>query len=168
MTPAEYTDPGKGPKWSDLAKELGVSRQTLFHWRKLANAPAAPDLEPWEIFVEENDLGTGKKLSKEREMLLTERVRNQNRLLEIQIAEKERTVVSRAALVAVFTRVAATQRQILYQALVTEYPAQVEGRTMAEIRVLGRDTADRICGLMVALADEKFETPSDDPQLGSL
>jgi hypothetical protein len=143
------------PTWSLLAKQLQVSKQSIARWRGLPGAPTEPDAPVWRAFIAENGLGVaGNRLSKQRESLLASSVEKKNRLLDIEIAQKERKTIERADVNKLLLRVASQQRAVLYAALEREYPGKVVGRTAAEVSLRGRELADRVCEIM----DREIET----------
>ena len=134
--------------WPLLAKQCGISRQSLLVWRKLPGAPQTPDKAAWLAFIDENDLGqVGNRVSKDREELMRENLAKRNRLLDMEIAVKNRTMVDRASVDAMLLHVATMQKAVLFPALERELPAKAEGRPAAEISVLGREIGDRICAI---------------------
>ncbi len=138
-----------GPTWGNLSKHLKVSRQSVTEWRKLPGAPQEPASGPWKAFVEEHGLGVvGNRKSHRREFLLESAVEKKNRLLDLEIAQKERRTIYRADVNKLLLHVASQQRAVLYAALEREYPGKVVGRTAGEISQRGRELADRVCDIM--------------------
>jgi len=136
----------KEPGWGELAVQLKVARRVLFTWRRLPGAPETADLGIWKNFVEENSLGIApNRVAPRRAELMEENLVKRNRLLDLEIAKQERSVIERAAVDALLLRVASMQKTILYQSLEREMPAKAAGRSAEEIAVLGRETADNLC-----------------------
>lgn len=76
--------------WAKLAEALSVSRQSVSRWRKMPGAPETPDLDEWQIFVTENDLGLGGNLSSEdKTELVKEKLRTDIDIAKVKL-EKER------------------------------------------------------------------------------
>jgi len=138
-----------GQTWSKLAIKLQVSTQAIREWRRLPDAPDVPDLERWKAFVELNELGiVGNRVSKDRETLLKEKLTKENRLLDLKIAKEEKTSVDRKEVDALFLHIATLAKTTLYPALERELPPKAEGRTAAEISLIGREMADKIVDQM--------------------
>ena len=138
-----------GMTWGKLAIKLGVSTRTLQDWRKLGDAPDRPDLERWAAYIELMDLGSaGNRVSATREQLLKENLEKKNRLLDLQIAKEERTVVDREEVNSLFLHITTLAKTILYPAMERELPPRAEGRSATEISLIGREIADRICDQM--------------------
>lgn len=128
---------------------LQVSRQTIAEWRKLDEAPQVPNYERWKAFVEMNELGiVGNRVTKDRETLLKENLTKKNKLLDLQIAKEEKRSVDRSEVDSLFMHISTLAKTTLYPALERELPPRAEGRTAAEISLVGREIADRICEQM--------------------
>lgn len=135
--------------WGTLCKRLRVSRTAVYEWKKLPGAPTEPDYEAWKLFVEENELGiSGNRTDRGREELLKENLTKKNRLLDLQIAKEEKTVVDRSEVNELLLHVSTLAKAILYPAMERELPPRAEGRSAAEISIVGREVADRICEQM--------------------
>ena len=134
------------PTWVHLAKRLRVSTNAISEWRKLPGAPDEPVLASWKPFIAENQLGVvGNRVAPRREALLESSVEKKNRLLDLEIARKEGRMVDRSSVDALHHAVFTRQKAVLFAALESEYPGKVVGRTASEIRMLGRQLAERIC-----------------------
>ncbi len=135
--------------WSKLAIRLSVSRVSLTEWRKLPDAPDVPDLERWLAFIELMGLGNvGNRVSESREELLKANLTKKNRLLDLQIAKEEKTVVDRSEVDTLLMHISTLAKTTLYPALERELPPRAEGKTAGEITLVGREIADRICEQM--------------------
>lgn len=146
MSTEQSQDPAP---WGTLAKQLKVSRQAVAKWKKIPGAPTAPNLSDWQAFVEEHQLGVvGNRVSKGREELLGENLTKKNRLLDLQIGREERSMVDRADVDQLLLHVGSLAKTTLYPAMERELPARAAGRSAAEIAVIGREIADRICEQM--------------------
>lgn len=114
----------------------------------MPNAPQSPDLESWRAFIDAHELGiVGNRVSKDREQLLKEKLEKENKLLDLKIAREEGTSIDRTAVDALLLHVATMQKTVLYPALERELPAKAEGRTAAEISLIGREIGDRLCAV---------------------
>jgi len=135
--------------WSAVAKALEISTVALRTWRAMPGAPAEPDIEAWKQFKDENGLGeVGNRVSEDREHWLTQQAEYRAKLLEIEHRKAVGEIVMRADLTARDDRIAMAQKQMLYDVLTTELPVLSEGKSAADIRILNRDAADRVCRVM--------------------
>ena len=134
--------------WTELGKQLGVTRQTVYEWKKLPGAPTTPDVTQWKAFAAENQLGlVGNRVGKGRESLLEEKLVEEIKLLRIRNAKENRTVVDREAVDAMLLRVGSLMKPVLYHKLERELPPKAAGRAADEIAMLGREMADDICDI---------------------
>lgn len=135
--------------WSRLAEILQFTVQAISRWRRLPGAPEGPqNVAAWREFIAANDLGiVGNRSSKDREALLIEKLTKENKLLDLKIAKEERTSVARSEVDELLLHVATLQKAVLFPALENELPPRAEGRSAAEISVMGRELGDRICGI---------------------
>lgn len=137
--------------WAKLAIRLGVSVPSLTNWRKMEGAPKTPALKAWEEFVDANSLGvSGNRVGRGREELLKENLVKKNRLLDLEISEKEKKSVDRAEVDALLLHVATMQKTVLYPALERELPPRAEGKSASEISMMGRAIADRVCEIFTS------------------
>ncbi len=144
----ENTPEESGETWPKLAIRLRVNRTTIWEWRKLEGAPQTANYKAWQEFIAQRELGlASNKTSRGREELLKENLVKKNRLLDLDIANKERKSVDRSEVDALLLHVATLQKTVLFPALENELPAKAEGKSAAEIRVLGREIGDRICDI---------------------
>jgi hypothetical protein len=151
----------KPENWGTLAKRLHVSRTAIHEWKKLDGAPTEPNFEAWKAFVAENGLGVaGNRVSSKREGLLSDAARLKNRLLELEVARKEGRTVERTDMDTLHHKVFTRQKAVLFAALESEYPGKAVGRTASELRVLGRQLAERICDIF-AQDVEGWEWPQN-------
>lgn len=149
--PDKIEKPAQARSLSALADELGVSRPTLNEWRDKPGAPTDRNVAAWEAFIAANGLGlSGNKTSKKREYWLTVRAEHDARIAAVKAAQAERSSVSRADVDALLLHVATMQKTVLFPALEREFPPKCEGRTAAEISLLGRELADRLCGIFTS------------------
>lgn len=148
MTKSPETNDSSPDTWGKLAIRLGVSVQSIKNWRKREGAPETPDLEAWQAFVDEHELGVvGNRVDKGREELLKENLIKKNRLLDLEIAVKEKRSIDRQLVDALLLRLGSLQKTVLFQRLEKEMPvkAAVHGAPVAAMQALGRETADAIC-----------------------
>lgn len=141
-----------------LARELGVSGNSVRKWAARPDAPRSMSADVWRRFIDDNQLGS-RRMSPERESLLERLADRKLRLLDLEIARKEQRTVLRADVDALHLQIATRQKVVLYAALESEYPGKVVGRTAAEIRIAGRQIADRICDVFTRDLSEWRWTP---------
>ena len=152
----EPTEPAGKVTWPKLAIRLRVSRTSIDNWRKLPDAPQVPDVERWKAFVEMNDLGRpGNRPAAGREELLQENLVKKNRLLDLEIGERERKSIDRTLVNALLLRLGSLQKTVLFQKLEKEMPAKAaaHGAPAVEMAKLGRETADALCELFAQEMD---------------
>ena len=143
--------------WPKLAIRLRVSRTSIDTWRKMPDAPEVPDYERWKAFVEMNELGRpGNKPNLGREELLKENLVKKNRLLDLEIAVKEKQSIDRNLVNGLLLRLGSLQKTVLFQKLEKEMPAKAaaHGAPVAEMQILGRETADALCELFTQEMDK--------------
>jgi hypothetical protein len=149
--PAKGHKPSTDSTQAGLAKRLHVTRAALSAWSNLDGAPLGWDYDEWRAFMKDQSLGvSGNRTSADKEELQKEKLRGEIRLNELKIAKEERTSVSRADVDALLLHIATMQRTVLYPALERELPPRAEGRTAAEIGLVGREIADRLCDIFAA------------------
>jgi len=128
-----------GAAWADIAGKLGVSRQTLYNWRKLDGAPTEPVIEAWIPWMEANKGDTANmELGEAKRLVELEKLRKLRRENEIQ---EGRMIAVDTAVACIRT---ATQKWdlALTQALDTEGPKRCEGKSIAELRMEFREIHD--------------------------
>ena len=136
--------------WPKLAIRLQVSRTAIHNWRKLEGAPQTPDYQKWREYIDLMELGVvGNRTSGGREELLKENLVKKNRLLDLDIAERERTVIDRGVIDSMLLRLGSLQKTVLYQKLEREMPAKAaaHGAAVEPMQRLGREIADGLCEL---------------------
>jgi transposase-like protein len=140
-----------GLAWADIAGKLGISRQTLYNWRKLPEAPTEPDLDAWIKWMEANkEGGASIDLQEAKRQVELEKLRKLRRENEIQegrmISVEEATACIRTA----------TQKWdlALTQALDTEGPKRCEGKGVAELRMEFRMIHDELRAVSKRLFSE--------------
>ena len=129
-------------------------------WRKLPGAPQTASIEAWQAFIADNELGTvGNRVSGDREELLKDKLTKEIRLLALKIAREEKTSVDRAEVDALLLHIATMQKTVLYPALERELPAKAEGRTAAEVSLIGREIGDRLCAIFASQIESWQQQP---------
>jgi len=122
--------PKTAQSWSQLARELGVSRQSFVRWRSLPDAPVEPDPEKWAKYVELNQLGTdgSATLKSLRAELLRVQIKRENRRYQVEGRE----------LIALKDSIsAASQARTLWQQAIR---SKLEHQTAA--RLVGKDVGE--------------------------
>lgn len=131
----------KSDKWADVAGQLGTTRQTLYNWRKLPDAPTEPDVEAWKEWHEENKAGAGgAELSEVKRQVELEKLRKLRRENEVQ----EGRMIPVDEVVALIALASAKWDLVLTQKLETEGPARVVGKDIAEARIELRTMHDEL------------------------
>jgi hypothetical protein len=122
--------PKTAQSWSQLARQLGVSRQSFVRWRSLPDAPVEPDPQKWGKYVELNQLGTdgSATLKSLRAELLRVQIKRENRRYQIEGRE----------LIALKDSIsAASQARTLWQQAIR---SKLEHQTAA--RLVGKDVGE--------------------------
>lgn len=143
--------------WSKLAIKLGFSVQALKNWRGREGAPKGPDLAAWEKFIDEQELGVaGNRVGVGREELLKANLVKKNRLLDLEIAEKERKSVDRELVNQMLLRASAMLKTVAFQRLEHEMPAKAVamGAPLDAMRTLGREAAESLCDVFAQEMDK--------------
>jgi len=136
-------------------RAIGVSEPTFADWRRMPGAPVTLDVEQWRAFIVENGLGVrGSRPMPAREAHLTDNVARRNRLLELEIQQKEGKLADRSEVDTMLTRMGSLQKTILYAKLERELPAKAVGRSAEEIATLGREFADELCAIFARGVEE--------------
>lgn len=136
---------------------MQVSTTAILAWRKLAGAPTVPDYDQWVAFRDEQELGiVGNRVDKGREELLKENLVKKNRLLDLEIAEKERKSVDRNAVNQMLLRMGSLIKTVSFQRLEHEMPAKAlgMGAPVEDMRRLGRETAEALCEVFAQEMDK--------------
>lgn len=158
MPPKGHDIPGPEPTTqAELGKRLRVSSQALSGWKKLPGAPTGYNVDEWKAFMDENQLGiSGNRVVGTREGLLQENLVKKNRLLDLEIAEKEKKSIDRTLVNGLLLRLGSLQKTVLFQKLEKEMPAKAaaHGAPAAEMAALGRETADALCELFTQEMDK--------------
>lgn len=158
MENAEATEKTYVSSFDELGAKTEISARTWISHSRKAGFPKKTGkgfdllacLEWYRGNVAVPAVGSAKVgLAAKKEQKLDEEIA----ILRLKRQREERSVVSVAAVNDSALRIATQQRQLLYELLVNELPAKTEGRTLAERRLLHREAADRICGMMQNLND---------------
>jgi hypothetical protein len=137
--------------WGQLAAQLGCTRQTLSDYRKLPGAPLVRDVEVWQIFIDENDLG-GNGANGAANLglvgLREEKLKKDIRLKELQIAEKERTVVPMQDVDRLLLTIGTKMKSHLYASFGSVLPVEMAGMDPGHCRTRLLKVADELCAEM--------------------
>lgn len=127
--------------WADLAGKLGVSRQTIYNWRKLPDAPISPDVDQWVNWAAANkpDSSHG-DLNEVRRLVELEKLRKLKRNNEIE----EGAIASVPEVAAFMQKTAATYDALLTQKIDVELPPLIVGQPIAEVRKICEHIHDEI------------------------
>jgi len=151
------------PSTTALAKAMGVSRQAIYDARgKFPDeAPRQhpngrkENLTAWQKFAAEKGILIGaNKPTETRETLLQEKLKREIERLDIMIAKERRTLVSVDEVDQMILDISLRQKQILFAAVQSELPIELEGLKAAEIRNRLRAMAIGICAPMQELQDK--------------
>lgn len=127
--------------WADLAGKLGVSRQSIYNWRKLPNSPTEPNVEQWTQWAAENKVdSTQGDLNEVKRLVELERLRKLKRENEVE----EGAIASVPDVVAFMQKTAAAYDALLTQKLDVEMPPLVVGQPIAEVRKIVERIHDEI------------------------
>lgn len=116
--------------WTAIAERLGVSRQTIYEWRRIEGTPKTPNVAEWEEWVEENRQEEPADITEVKRLVEIEKLRKLKRENEIQegktIPMEEVTAAMRVA--------TAKWDSALTSKLDQEAPARLVGKDIAEMR----------------------------------
>jgi hypothetical protein len=116
--------------WADVAGKLGISRQALYNWRKLEDAPQEPNVDAWLQWAAEHKPDANQDLQEVKRLVELEKLRKLKRENEIQ---EERTIEMDEVTAAL--RVATAKwDSVLTSKLDQEAPARLVGKDIAEMR----------------------------------
>jgi transposase-like protein len=116
---------------TDLARVLGVTRQTLHAWRKKPDAPQSAsngmhDVVAWRDFINKHDLKAG--LSPDAEMLKARKLLAEIEDRELRVALKKGLYLLKSDVEAEWTRRFAVLKSLLYSKLTLELPPLCVGK----------------------------------------
>lgn len=145
---SEDTTAPKEASWDSVAKELGVTRQSLVNWRGRPGAPQGRDVGEWRAYIEAEKLGgQGKRGSELRD----EKIRYETELIKAKIDREKRRVIPTEEVNALLLHIATTGKTLLYQFMETEAPPKLDGLAAAQMRPILREMADAISDKMADL-----------------
>ena len=151
-------EPKTAASWSELARLLGVDRQSITRWRSRPDAPTAPDLDAWRGYVEENALGraSGADLADLKAQLLREQIERERR----RNAVEARSVIPVEECVAAARTATSAWSFVLTAKLEQEAPARLVGKDIAETRAeLTKIHDELVEAYAVELAKASVENP---------
>lgn len=120
-----------GIAWADLAGKLGVSRQTIYNWRKLPDAPTEPDVEAWMSWAAANKPdSTHGDLNEVKRLVELEKLRKLKRHNEVE----EGAIASVPDVAAFLQKTAAIYDALLTQKIDVELPPLIVGLPIADVR----------------------------------
>ena len=130
---------------SELARVLGVTRQTLYSWQKKKDAPKTSangthDIVAWRLFIDANDLKAG--LAPDAEALKARKLLAEIEDRELKVALKKGLYVLKADVEAEWFRRFAVLKNLLYSKLTLEVPPLSIGKDAVAIQKINQDTLD--------------------------
>jgi hypothetical protein len=126
----------------DLCDALACDNRTLRRWRKHPDAPGTNDVAAWAAFKERHGLGRGGSQTKAE--LQEEKLRRENRLLDLKIAREEGKTIFAEDVKAYLVSLSAKWDQLLTLKLETEIPARLIGKDIVAARAEARAVHDEI------------------------
>lgn len=137
----------KVEQWAQLAGDLGVSRQSVYNWRKLEGAPSTPDVGEWREFMAVRGLKAGQSRDLNELKVLIAEQELEKKTRENQLAKGECIMMEDAVRAA--QRATAIWTLALRAKLETESPARLVGKDIAELRAEIRAVTDELCAEVV-------------------
>ena len=116
--------------WAEVAGKLGISRQALYNWRKLDDAPQEPNVDAWLEWAAENKPDANHDLSEVKRLVELEKLRKLKRDNEIN----EKQTISMAEATAALRVATAKWDSVMTSKLDQEAPARLVGKDIAELR----------------------------------
>ena len=132
---------------AELARVLGVTRQTLYSWRKMADAPkpssnGTHDIVAWRGFIESHDLKAG--IAPDAEALKARKLLAEIEDRELKVALKKGLYVFKADVEAQWSERFAVLKNSLYAKLTLELPPLSVGKDAVAIQQINQDALDAV------------------------
>ena len=142
----------------ELAKELGVTRASVYIWQKMDGSPTVKsnnrhDLSEWRAFVTSRGLKAAEGDELNRGRLQAENLQRKNALLEIEIDEKLGKLIAVSEVEVEVTRMVHQFKGMIYTKLENELPPILEGMRAADIQIKQREA---IAAAFAILEDDKW------------
>jgi hypothetical protein len=124
---------------------LGISTFSFYDWRRKYRDFPGPredgrysidELQLWRDNHPEKGQGAGNKVTGRREDLMCENLEKRNQLLDRQIAEADGRLVSGEKVIELFVRERSILLESFRKRLLSELPAECEGKRAGEIAAL--------------------------------
>jgi len=131
---------------TELARALGVARQTLYEWRKNPDAPQAAangshDVIAWRDFITKHDLKAS--LAPDTEALKARKLLAEIEDRELKVALKKGQYVLKAEVEAEWFRRFAVLKSLLYSKLTLETPPLSVGKDAIGIQQINQNGLDQ-------------------------
>jgi DNA-binding XRE family transcriptional regulator len=132
---------------TELARVLGVSRQTIYSWKKRKDAPhpsanGTHDVVAWREFIRVHDLKAG--LSPDAEVLKARKLLAEIEDRELKVALKKGQYVLKAEVEGEWSRRMAVLKNLLYAKLTLELPPLCVGKDAVAIQQINQRTLDAV------------------------
>jgi predicted DNA-binding transcriptional regulator AlpA len=132
---------------TELARVLGVSRQTIYSWKKRKDAPkptanGTHDVVAWREFIRVHDLKAG--LSPDAEVLKARKLLAEIEDRELKVALKKGQYLLKSEVEGEWSRRMAVLKNLLYAKLTLELPPLCMGRDAVSIQQLNQSTLDAV------------------------
>ena len=132
---------------TELARILGVSRQTLYTWKRRPDAPkpaanGSHHVVAWREFVRANDLKAG--LGPDPDVLKARKLLAEIEDRELRVSLKKGLYVLKADVEGEWSRRMAVLKNLLYAKLTMELPPLCVGRDAIAIQKLNQNSLDGV------------------------
>jgi len=132
---------------AELARVLGVTRQTLYSWRKKKDAPnpsanGTHDIVAWRSFIDAHDLKAG--LAPDAEALKARKLLAEIEDRELKVALKKGLYVFKADVEAEWSQRFAVLKNLLFAKLTLELPPLCVGKDAVAIQQINQDALDGV------------------------
>ena len=130
---------------------LGISTFSFYDWRRKHRDFPAPredgrysidELQHWRDNHPEKGQGAGNKVTGRREELMCENIEKRNALLDREIAEADGRLVDGAKVIEFFVRERTLNLEAFRKRVLSEIPAEAEGKRAQQIAQLLKDAFD--------------------------